>query len=983
MYKLVHPVVIAVGVVASAAHAGSVLYVDDDGLPNGDGLSWNTAYRFLQDALAEAPAGWEIRVAQGSHRPDQDEAGSVTPGDRAATFQLVDGVVMMGGFAGIGAPDPDDRDIVLYETILSGDLAGDDGPDFTGNDENSYHVTTGSGTDSTAVLDGFTITAGNADGGAFDSPQRRGGGMYNVNGDPTVTGCRFLGNSATDGGGMRNETSDPTVFGCTFSGNSAFSGGGMYSTTNSSPTVQYCLFADNTASFAGAGMRSGTGETTLIGCAFSGNSADRGGGLYHGRGLITVTDCQFVGNVTATSGGAAHISNNGDPSAVLTNCTFALNSAGTVGGAIISGGDLMLADCLLMSNSAGQSGGGIFSQVGPLAMSNCTLNANTAGLQGGAAFLGSAATLDDCTIADNEAPFGAGIYSGSTLTLSGTTFSGNAGDLGGGIFIDEGELDLLDCMFTENTAILGGGVFADQAAPSLAGCLFEGNDAQLDGGGLYSDTGCVQASDTTFLDNHANDDGGAIYTILGFMTLADCAFGQNTADQKGGGVYGRQSVLSISACLFDGNVGAFPGGGGLYLEQCTETTLTDSTFRYNLGYTGCAVHNDASSLEIARCVFESNGATHSWLHGGGLYNNQSSPTVRDCLFAANMVLGDGAGIYNLDSDPLVVNCVFVKNGEYGGFGGGIANDDSSPTIVNCTFTQNQQALFNKHESFPAVVNCIMWDNGNTSIRIWGGEPDVRYSVVEGGFRGEGNLDMDPMFRDPGGPDGSIDTWQDNDYHLAALSPAIDAGDNTAVPPGTDMDYGGDLRFHDDPGAPDSGNPDGVNPLVDMGAYEFLGTSCPWDLDSNSDVGFTDLLALLAAWGPNPGHPADFDGDGLVGINDFLAVLANWGSCLTMLQMQLQTIRSAIELYNAQNPATAYDAATGTISFWDPLVQGNYLESEPENHLQNNSTVVSSAPAWGVGWVWAQAVPGEHWTLNLYAVDENCDWYDGDGDGNPD
>jgi hypothetical protein len=48
-----------------------------------------------------------------------------------------------------------------------------------------------------------------------------------------------------------------------------------------------------------------------------------------------------------------------------------------------------------------------------------------------------------------------------------------------------------------------------------------------------------------------------------------------------------------------------------------------------------------------------------------------------------------------------------------------------------------------------------------------------------------------------------------------------------------------------------------------------------DLDCDDEVGITDFLALLAAWGANPGHPADLDGDGFVGIIDFLLMLANW------------------------------------------------------------------------------------------------------------
>ena len=54
--------------------------------------------------------------------------------------------------------------------------------------------------------------------------------------------------------------------------------------------------------------------------------------------------------------------------------------------------------------------------------------------------------------------------------------------------------------------------------------------------------------------------------------------------------------------------------------------------------------------------------------------------------------------------------------------------------------------------------------------------------------------------------------------------------------------------------------------------------CPWDLGGDGNVGINDFLALLGAWGPNPGHPADFDGDDVVGILDFLVLLGSWGPC---------------------------------------------------------------------------------------------------------
>ncbi len=161
-------------------------------------------------------------------------------------------------------------------------------------------------------------------------------------------------------------------------------------------------------------------------------------------------------------------------------------------------------------------------------------------------------------------------------------------------------------------------------------------------------------------------------------------------------------------------------------------------------------------------------------------------------------------------------------------------------------------------------------------------------------------------------------------------------------------------------------------------------TCPWDLDGSGDVGVNDLPDLIAQWGTNPGGPPDFDGDGVVTINDLLTLLANWGPCLTTLQAQLQTIRTAIELYNDENPHTQYDAATiPYAAFWDPLLENNYLQKLPANPLQNYSTIVGAAPAASVGWVWGEAFAGDPWTLDLYAVDENGGWYDGNGDGSPD
>ena len=132
------------------------------------------------------------------------------------------GVAIYGGYAGYGEPDPDERNLEAYETTLSGDI-GTQGD----NADNSYHVVTGSGTDGTAVLDGLTITAGNADG---SHPHDDGGGVSCIQGSPTLIRCTITGNEAWwDGGGMYNETSHPIVSDCTFDANSTgLLGGGIY-----------------------------------------------------------------------------------------------------------------------------------------------------------------------------------------------------------------------------------------------------------------------------------------------------------------------------------------------------------------------------------------------------------------------------------------------------------------------------------------------------------------------------------------------------------------------------------------------------------------------------------------------------------------------------------------------------------------------------------------------------------------------------------
>jgi hypothetical protein len=350
------PVVVSIFLMAFLSPAAAkVIFVDVNAPgPNHDGSSWENAYNYLQDALSDAyPATKpvEIRVAQGIYKPDQ--GGSQTPGERTATFQLINGVTLKGGYAGFGEPDPNKRDIILYETTLSGDL---DGNDVQVNDpcdllyeptraENSYHVVISKNRYQTAVLDGFTITAGNANGssGVWDSPS--GGGMYNAGpggfvgdcGSPTLINCTFFANSAQwSGGGIYNSASErqctPIFIKCTFTENYAdYNGGGMCNghsiprVGKCNPDLIDCTFIDNSSGIDGGGFFNGYGDSTLTNCKFTANSAEgNGGGMANCGPSSTLTNCVLSGN-KAKSGGGFYAYDSSITS--MTNCTLAGNEA--------------------------------------------------------------------------------------------------------------------------------------------------------------------------------------------------------------------------------------------------------------------------------------------------------------------------------------------------------------------------------------------------------------------------------------------------------------------------------------------------------------------------------------------------------------------------------------------------------------------------------------------------------------------------------
>ncbi|MGD8902112.1 MAG: right-handed parallel beta-helix repeat-containing protein [Anaerolineae bacterium] len=359
---MTHRWLIGVGVVLALAAAlalivggaqpslaeNGVIYVDADATGLDNGQDWTNAYTGLQAALADAEAGQQIWVAAGTYKPTDTT-------DRAVSFQMKNGVAIYGGFAG-GETELGQRDWVANSTILSGDLNNDDGPDFANREDNSYHVLyhpPGWALDDTAVLDGFTITGGNANG---DGSHNDGAGIYNYASSPALVNCILRQNWAADlGGGMLNtDASSPKLSNCAFKGNYASSGGGIMNNVSSSPELTNCAFEDNEATGSGGGIYNYQSSPTLTGCSFSGNSAQYGGGLdsaYNSEPELA--NCTFANNHASIRGGG--MSSGFSSSPTLTNCTFYGNEATDGGGAIYNyQSSPALTNCILWGDTAAE-----------------------------------------------------------------------------------------------------------------------------------------------------------------------------------------------------------------------------------------------------------------------------------------------------------------------------------------------------------------------------------------------------------------------------------------------------------------------------------------------------------------------------------------------------------------------------------------------------------------------------------------------------
>ena len=381
----------------------NVIYVKHDAAGLNDGTSWEDAFTDLSVAICSATEGKDIWVAAGIYHPtdcpNMYEECTVTTPQRKYHFELVNGVGIYGGFIG-NETDISERDWENNETILSGDFNEDD--DTAGRSENAYHVFYHDGwerKDNSAILDGFTISDGNADSAEWpfsdgagirfnkrsefgathitpivrnctfknNSALDKGGAIYNHEGaSPTIENCTFIDNSAQDGGAIHNYQGAPVIKDSTFTGNSATARGGAVGVDDSGITIDNCTFNDNTSDNNAGGVHlKGTEPMEVTNCYFNGNNAVNGGALVsHEADNVLVQGCYFVNNEAVGAslpqglGGAVY--NDEGSSLVVINSVFDTNS-GVAGGAIFN---LTAAASVINCSVSNSSGSGAIANGG-------------------------------------------------------------------------------------------------------------------------------------------------------------------------------------------------------------------------------------------------------------------------------------------------------------------------------------------------------------------------------------------------------------------------------------------------------------------------------------------------------------------------------------------------------------------------------------------------------------------------------------------
>lgn len=338
----------------------------------------------------------------------------------------------------------------------------------------------------------------------------------------------------------------------------------------------------------------------------------------------------------------------------------------------------------------------------------------------------------------------------------------------------------------------GGGIRIHGASPTLVDLVISGNSG-LEGGGIALRGGQPRIESTVFLGNEANN-GAGLFSYLASPKLVNVTFSGNRA-LIGGGVFAAGNSIEVVGAECVGNE-ARDFGAGMYLNHLAADI------------SGLRADQNGSIEQLPHGAI-----SFSVFGGGGLYASATSGQIRDSIFSANSAFA-GAGVYLASGSTVQLVNALVASNEAGLGGGAVYFNSCSAPLTNCTLVDNSPSgIYTTYASFPSLTNSILSGNGgphgpNADIQ-GNGVTSVSYSVASSALLWAVQVGAGVEIADP---------LLDGQFRPVAGSPAIDSGDNGALPANIATDLGGQPRFQDDPATPDVGV--GAAPVVDMGAFEY-------------------------------------------------------------------------------------------------------------------------------------------------------------------
>jgi hypothetical protein len=257
-----------------------------------------------------------------------------------------------------------------------------------------------------------------------------------------------------------------------------------------------------------------------------------------------------------------------------------------------------------------------------------------------------------------------------------------------------------------------------------------------------------------------------------------------------------------------------------------------------------------------------NGNTTLNIAGGmGIFD--SNPKLTHVIISDNYVSdGYAGGIYFYNSSP-ILNHVLISGNMVNEFCGGMAVEISNPILNHVTISGNTANDFGGsiclYASISILSNSIIWDNNPVDIYLWSENDEViiTYSDIEGGWEGEGNINIDPLFLDP----------ENGDYALLEGSPCIDAGTSF-------FEYEGEILV-------DMSEDEYYGSAPDMGAYEWYPHEPEYqlgDITMDGSVNVQDIVLLVAfimvtdTPEGDEFNLADLNGDGFLNVLDVVMLV---------------------------------------------------------------------------------------------------------------